>query len=211
MNQILLSKENYKFYYLKQIKFKILLYISIFSFIVAISFYYYIMYINNQKEIASKTLINSFNISTLYSDSSNYISNKVNNSPFVIGIIEIEKIKINYPILSNESEELLKISPCRFAGPMPNEIGNLCIAGHNYKDKRFFGRLKELDVNDKITIYDLSGNSLDYYVFEKTKINSKDISCTSQETSGEKIISLITCTNLKDERLLIKAKQMNLK
>ena len=44
---------------------------------------------------------------------------------FVIGIIKIDKIKLDYPILSDVSDELLKIAPCRFAGPLPNKIGNL--------------------------------------------------------------------------------------
>ena len=37
------------------------------------------------------------------------------------------------------SDDLLDVSVCRFAGPMPNEIGNLCIAGHNYVNNNFFG------------------------------------------------------------------------
>ncbi|MBO5005715.1 MAG: sortase [Clostridia bacterium] len=88
------------------------------------------------------------------------------------------------------------------------KFGNLCIAGHNYADKRFFGRLKELAINDKITIYDLSGNSLDYFIYERKEINPDDLSCMSQETNGQKIITLITCNNMSDKRLLIKAKTL---
>ena len=59
---------------------------------------------------------------------------------------------------------MLDISVCRFAGPMPNEIGNLCIAGHNYINNKLFGRLAELKIGDEITIYDLSGNSINYSI-----------------------------------------------
>ena len=31
---------------------------------------------------------------------------------------------------------------------MPNEIGNLCIAGHNYVDYKFFSRVNELEKGD---------------------------------------------------------------
>ena len=51
---------------------------------------------------------------------------------------------------------LLKIAPCRFYGPMPNEVGNICIAGHNYNSYKFFSRLKNLSIGDVITIFDLS-------------------------------------------------------
>ncbi len=90
----------------------------------------------------------------------------------------------------------------------PTKFGNLCIAGHNYADKRFFGRLKELEISDKITIYDLSGNSLDYFIYERKEISPNDLSCISQKTNGEKIVTLITCNNLSDKRLLIKAKTL---
>lgn len=78
------------------------------------------------------------------------------NNFTVIGLIEIKSIGINYPIISSYNDDLLKISPCRFYGPMPNEIGNLCIAGHNYNSYKFFSRLKKLSNGDIITIFDLS-------------------------------------------------------
>ncbi len=47
-----------------------------------------------------------------------------------IASISIPKINVNYPILQGETgsdaetEELLKLSPCKFHGPQPNEVGN---------------------------------------------------------------------------------------
>lgn len=207
MNQILVTKEYNRKQKLKIFSFKLQFYTSIVFFIILLLLFSSIVYSNTKKEQNSKVLTDSFNISTLYETSLNNID-KSNTESFVIGIIEIEKIKINYPILSNQNDELLKISPCRFAGPTPNKVGNLCIAGHNYADKRFFGRLKELEINDKITIYDLSGNSLDYFIYERKEISPNDLSCMSQETNGEKIVTLITCNNMSDKRLLIKAKTL---
>ncbi len=137
--------------------------------IVAIStaiYYSYSLYEKNKKENLSKKLMNNFNITTLYSNNSTdytlartatenlYIAE--NNKFSVIGLIEIKSIKINYPIISNYNNELLKIAPCRFMGPMPNEVGNLCIAGHNYNSYKFFSNLKDLLIGDIISIYDLS-------------------------------------------------------
>ena len=96
---------------------------------------------------------------------------------------------------------------CRFAGPLPNEIGNLCIAGHNYVDYKFFSRVNELAKGDIITIYDLNGKSLDYEIYKIYETNSNDISCTFQNTNNTKIVTLITCNNVNGKRLIVHAKE----
>lgn len=53
---------------------------------------------------------------------------------------------MQYPILDGETdseaetEALLKISPTKFWGADPNEVGNFCIVGHNYRNTRFLVR-----------------------------------------------------------------------
>lgn len=96
------------------------------------------------QEKVSKKLLNNYNLTTIYQSTSS--SSNFSETPFVIGILKIDKINLNYPILSKTSDELLQISLCRFAGPMPNSNGNLCIVGHNYIDDRFFGNLKKLSI-----------------------------------------------------------------
>lgn len=189
----------------------------LFSSIIAIFslFYYlYTLYDNNKKEKISHQIADNFSITSLYASSSNPAVTKVatvleeNKSSFsVIGLIEINSIRINYPILSSVSTESLKVAPCRFFGPMPNEVGNLCIAGHNYNSYKFFSKLKELKIGDIISIYDLSGKKIDYAVYDSFEINSNDTSCTNQETNGKREITLITCNNIKDRRRVIKAKE----
>lgn len=205
MNQILITKKYIYKSRKKRIRFKLQFYISAILFIILTTVFSTLTYSKSKNEEISKELLDSFS-NSLYANYQNDIISKVNNNSFVIGIIEIEKIKLNYPILSTQSKELLEISPCRFAGPLPNNVGNLCIAGHNYADKRFFGRLKKLSLNDKISIYDLSGKKLDYIIYEKREILSTDLSCTSQETNGNIIVTLITCNNISGKRLQIKAK-----
>ncbi|CDA16126.1 putative uncharacterized protein [Clostridium sp. CAG:571] len=205
MNQILITKKYIYKSRKKRIRFKLQFYISAILFIILTTVFSTLTYSKSKNEEISKELLDSFS-NSLYANYQNDVISKVNNNSFVIGIIEIEKIKLNYPILSTQSKELLEISPCRFAGPLPNNVGNLCIAGHNYADKRFFGRLKELSLNDKISIYDLSGKKLDYIIYEKREILSTDLSCTSQETNGNIIVTLITCNNISGKRLQIKAK-----
>lgn len=127
---------------------------------------------------------------------------------YTIGVISIPSINVNYPILSTYTDELLKIAPCRFHGPNPNEVGNLCIAGHNYKNSKFFSKVPNLQLGDKIEITDLSGRMLTYTVYDKFIVNPDELECTSQLTNGNKEITLITCTNDNKQRHIIKARVM---
>ena len=127
---------------------------------------------------------------------------------YTIGVINIPSINVNYPILSTYTDELLKIAPCRFHGPNPNEVGNLCIAGHNYKNSKFFSKVPNLQLGDKIEITDLSGRMLTYTVYDKFIVNPDELECISQLTNGNKEITLITCTNDNKQRHIIKARVM---
>lgn len=215
MNQILYkcSLENNNFDNFKYKKrAKITLYISIILIILSILVYFSIKYALFKKQKISENLVSNFNIKTLYSDlPDNYSSAQINTenfeTPFVIGLIQIDKINITYPILSTTSEELLKISPCRFYGPMPNETGNLCIAGHNYINDTQFGKLDNLNIADIIKISDLYGNIIEYEIYDKKQIGADDLSCTSQNTNGLKEITLITCNNIKGNRVCVKARE----
>lgn len=118
-------------------------------------------------------------------------------------IFKIPKLGIEYPVLSETSEELLKISINRIWGPKPNEPGNYCIAGHNYKSGKMFGKLKNINIGDEMELTDLTGRTITYIVSEKKVIEPTDVSCTSQLTNGKKKITLITCTNSGSKRLIV--------
>lgn len=88
------------------------------------------------------------------------------------------------------------------------KFGNLCIAAHNYKNDTFFSNLSLLKNGDIITIYDINGIGLDYIVYDSYKSYATDISSISQDTNGEKIITLITCDSADNHyRTIIKAKE----
>lgn len=191
--------------------FKILFFLAFLGlFCFTVVFVYYI-YDVNKRDNLSKELATTYSISYLYSDSPSYNTNLSSsassnyNEPFVIGIIKIDKLKLNYPILSESSKELLEIAPCRFAGPLPNEIGNLCIAGHNYIDNTFFAKISNLEAGDEIEIYGNNGSHVSYYVTDKKEVSSDDMSCTSQDTNGKRIVTLMTCNSLKQTRRIITA------
>lgn len=193
-------------------KFKIIFWISLLFILIFIMIYFLLRYHSSQKEKLSKNLADNFSIHTLYSNNTDYISKKITSNledkePFVVGLLKIDKINIMYPILSKSSEELLKISPCRFYGPMPNEVGNLCIAGHNYANKKHFGNLSLLNIGDIFQIYDLNGNTIDYIIYNKLEVSANDTSCINQNTNNIREVTLITCNTIKGNRLVLKAKE----
>ena len=187
-------------------KYKILFIIFSATALLFLTILFIKIFMDNKNEEIAKKLTDSYTISTLYANNTTYTPEVQANEPFVIGIIKIDKIKLNYSILSVSNDELLDISVCRFAGPMPNEVGNLCIAGHNYVDYKYFSRLNELEINDIITIYDLNGNFVDYSIYEIYETSADDTSCTFQDTNNTKIVTLVTCNNVNGKRLVVHAR-----
>ena len=124
----------------------------------------------------------------------------------VAGKITIPKISIQYPIIYETTEEYLKIAPTKLFGPDVNEVGNLCIVGHNYKNDKFFSRLSELDIGDKVYLTPNNGKDMIYLVYDKYEIEETDLSCTSQDTNGNIEVTLITCTAKKKNRLIVKCR-----
>lgn len=125
-----------------------------------------------------------------------------------VAIVNIPSIGVNYPVLNTTTDELLKISPCYFWGPKPNEIGNYCIVGHNYRNSKFFSKVPTLENGSIIEVTDLTGRTLKYSVYDKYLVNPSDVSCTSQRTNGKKEITLITCTNDSSQRVIVKAREV---
>lgn len=130
----------------------------------------------------------------------------------VDGTITIPTLGIEYAILDGESdeeaetEELLKMSPVKFHGPEINEVGNYCIVGHNYRNTKFFSKVPNLVNGDIIQITDSEGNMVEYAVYDKYTVDPTDVSCTSQNTDGQREITLITCTNDSKQRVIVKAR-----
>ena len=123
-------------------------------------------------------------------------------------ILTIPCIDITYPVLSETSEELLKISLNKYWGNGPNEIGNYCIVGHNYASGKLFGKLSQMEIGDIAILEDMSGRKITYEAYDKFTVDPTDVSCTSQLTNGRKEITLITCKEYGTKRLVIKCREI---
>ena len=125
----------------------------------------------------------------------------------VISKLEIPKIDLETYVLEKYLEETLNISVVKFYGANPNEVGNFCIAGHNFKNKNMFKNLKKLSVGDNLFIIDNDIGRVEYEIFDIYKVSPNDVACLLQETNGKREVTLITCTNDSKERIIVKARE----
>lgn len=123
-----------------------------------------------------------------------------------VAYLSIPSLGIKYPVLAKTSDALLKVSLNKYWGANPNQVGNMCIVGHNYNDSRFFGKLNQIKNGEEIIITEMDGESLNYYVYETDMIDPHDTACTSQKTNGRKEITLITCNVDGSQRFIAKAR-----
>ena len=123
-------------------------------------------------------------------------------------ILTIPCIDISYPVLSETSDELLKISLNKYWGNGPNQIGNYCIVGHNYANGKLFGKLWRMQIGDTAILKDMTGKEVTYEAYDKYTVDPTDVSCTSQLTGGRRELTLITCKNYGTQRLIIKCREI---
>lgn len=104
----------------------------------------------------------------------------------VIGKITIPKLKLESYILDQTNTKALKVSITKLCGPEINQVGNFCMAGHNYRNNKMFGAIKKLEVNDKIILTDTFDRSITYRVEKNYQTDPKDVSCLGQDTRRRK-------------------------
>ena len=236
MNQILVSEKIYVTKEMKKKKkiYKVIFILCLILIVILAGYYVFAEYDKNQKERISQEILNQMNDVTTVEERvivvalddteeeetpvinlpSTTTSNTLNSEITANGknytteaILEYPKLGINYPVLSEETEELLKISLCKYWGPNPNKVGNYCIVGHNYKSGNMFGKLSGAEIGDEVNLTDLNGDKVTYSVYNKYVVEPTDVSCTSQLTNNQKEITLITCTNYGQDRLVVKARE----
>ena len=188
---------------------------------------------NNQEDDTTKNLVNDVLIVTLNEKESNNAENTiiktsssqqtksqgesnaqtktttVNDVEYTTDSrLKIPSLGIDYPVLSETSEELLKISLNKYWGNGPNEVGNYCIVGHNYANGKLFGKLSQMEIGDTAVLEDMKGRNVTYEAYKKEIVDPTDVSCTSQLTNGKREMTLITCKNYGTQRLIIKCREI---
>ncbi len=234
MNQILVNEKVYVTPKLKRKKlfYKIQFVLSILVVIILTSYYIKTEYSQRKGEAKSHEVMNDFEDLTVAEDDDilvvalndnateipkeppkildefNKVYTTENGTEYRIdSILNIPSLEIKYPVISESTNELLKISLNKFWGGEPNAVGNYCIVGHNYDGKDiFFGKLHKLQNGDSVQLTDKTGKTLEYKVYDKFIVQPTDVACTSQLTNGRTEATLITCADGGRTRLIVKCR-----
>ena len=123
----------------------------------------------------------------------------------VKGVIEIPKTGIKYPVLESVTKKSLEVA-VGIAYPQNanlNEVGNVCIYGHNYRNGLFFSDNKKLTKGDEIYITDEKGERVIYVVYNIYETTPTDAEYMTRDVAGRREISLQTCTDDSSGRIIV--------
>ena len=126
----------------------------------------------------------------------------------MVGYIKIPKTNVEYPILLDISVGALEtaVGVMYPSNPKLNTPGNVVIIGHNYRNGKFFSNNKQLVIGDKIQITDLEGKTLTYTIYEISTLPETDTEYITRKRGDNIEISLSTCTDDGQGRLVILAR-----
>lgn len=116
---------------------------------------------------------------------------------FYVGVIEIPSLDIELPVKEDFSYKELKSSPCRYDGSV--YLDNMIIAAHNYSSH--FGKLKNLNIGDRVSFTDGDGNLFLYDVAEIIQVNGNDVEGMKE---GDWDMTLFTCTLDGENRVTVR-------
>ena len=126
----------------------------------------------------------------------------------VIGVIQIDKIKLKAPVVEGVKAENLKAGIGHIPGTAAlGQPGNCVLAGHrNHTFGIFFNRLDEMEEGDEIIII-TKKEELKYKVYKKHVVTPDDVSVL-KGSKDDNIITLVTCTPIyvATHRLILNAR-----
>ena len=114
-----------------------------------------------------------------------------------IGTLQIPRLGLELPVISEWSEEALKTAPCRYQGSAYS--GRLIVMAHNYDSH--FGRLHKLRPEDDVSFTDIEGNLFTYEVVDLEEIPGTDV---ESMLAGEWDLTLFTCTYGGQKRVTVR-------
>ena len=111
---------------------------------------------------------------------------KTINGRDYIGVLYIDELGLELPVLSELTYPGLRLSPCRYKGSAYE--GNLIIAAHNYKTH--FGNIKKLTPGSVIRLIDIDNNEFIYVVQTMETLPGTAV---EEMEGGDWDLSLFTC------------------
>ncbi len=120
-----------------------------------------------------------------------------------VGILSIEILDLELPVMSAWSYPNLRIAPCRYYGSV--YLNNMVIAAHNYQTH--FGSLKYLEQGDEVVFTDAEGNRFEYEVAEVENLMPYAV---EDMTDGTWDLTLFTCTVGGSSRVVIRCERVSI-
>jgi LPXTG-site transpeptidase (sortase) family protein len=127
----------------------------------------------------------------------------------VIARLDIAKLDLSLPVLSEMTDKALKVSACRYQGAVPGAEGNLVITGHHYRSGAIFGQLNKIDMGDDVLLTGKDGKTYAYTVYAVEHIKP-DQAEALDDTEYPVELSLLTCENSGNGRLLVRCRPEDL-
>lgn len=118
-----------------------------------------------------------------------------------IGVLFIDDLGLQLPVLSELSSRNLMKAPCRYKGTAYRK--NMIIAGINYKSG--FGGLNNLALGSVVRFIDTDGNEFFYTLETQENIGGKSI---DQMEEGDWDLSLFTCNYRGNTRVTLRFKEV---
>lgn len=114
-----------------------------------------------------------------------------------IGVLRIDSLSLELPVISDWSYESLKTAPCRYSGSAYKD--NLVVCGHDYRSH--FGGLRRIGIGDTATFTDMDGNVFTYRAASVEALDPTEID--DMKHSGFEL-TLFTCTLDGTDRLTVR-------
>lgn len=118
-----------------------------------------------------------------------------------IGYLDIPKLNISLPVMSEWDYTRMKIAPCRYYGS--TKTNNLVIAAHNYSSH--FGRLLRLKVGDEIAFTDMDKVTTRY---EVAAVDILAKTAVEEMVNDEYDLTLFTCTYGGENRVTVRCERV---
>lgn len=188
-------------------KVRILLLFCIFSILLYMA---YGFWQEKKIKLVQETKVNTITVEKIEEVGNQIVTEKIAESymdfPVAAKLI-IPKIDVETYVLADFTEEGLEKCVSKFWGPEPNEIGNFCIAGHNYLKPNMFKGLKRLEIGNEFYLIDNKNGKIAYTIYDIYQVDENNMVPIDQETNGKRIVTLITCVNYTDHRLIVQARE----
>lgn len=118
-----------------------------------------------------------------------------------IGMIRIDSLGINLPVMEEWSYEGMKIAPGRYSGSVYED--NFVICGHNYQTH--FASLRSAEEGDLVVFTDIDGNEFQYQVSIVEKLAPDAV---DEMINSDWPLTLFTCTPGRKARLAVRCSKL---